>query len=749
MSSLTLNDLGLQSLPEDTLIPPECRMQNAATVVDCINRAIEDDYGRSRKRAKVDGLVDGNPPQNPRRLRDFGMAKATNVNFGTARSFLATASDAIYDLATQAPALVQIEVEHGTPGEAAKWGRIMSEEVDLAIAIDEDWDVDDQDSQNEMVLHGCGPLIFENNDDVLPIAISTDNFKIPDMTPSKPSRWEMCFAIRDYYPPELYRFIVDEAAAKAVGWRVNFTKKIIAGAMDEKSPDNQTYTWEWYQNQLKTNSLQYQGDLTKVCKMAHAWWREFPKPGERQGKITHAIVERTGGANPGIEYCYLHVGRYETWKEAVHPMYYDRGRAGLHHNVTGLGVKMYSTLKLQNIAMSHLFDTALSPKTLFTTTTEQQWQQSAGVQLFDSAILKPGITPVQNPISGFVQEGLKLVETTDQLMRSNTSQYQQPVQPDKPGNPDTATEVKRKAMQQASIGGAQFSRWYRQRDILFGEIVRRFFNLNSNDPRAKKCQERCLAKRVPKECFGRIRRVMAVRVVGQGSPFLRTQALGALAQVVGGFPETGQQNWRRDTVAAWCGHEAVSRYMPEGETSMAMADQKVLATLQVVAMKDGVAPVPSPSQNPITFAGVFLGACADALASLQKGGDPQKVSAFLDMSGPAAHMHIQRLSSDPIKKEVAGMLMKKWKRIAVLADKLKKHLQQQAEKQQQLRGKMQGQITDAQIKAQATAEKLKLAREKQAATLQMKREAHNQNLALADSRTAADITLAHHRALSE
>jgi len=751
MSGLTFNDLGLQSLPDDTLVPPECRMQSADVVVDCINRAIEDDYGRSRKRAAVDGLVDGNPPQNPRKLKNYGLGKATNINFGTARSFLSAGSDAIYDLATQAPAVVQIELENnlGNRDEVTQWGRIMSEEVDLAIATDDDFDNDDQVSQNEMVLHGNGPLFFEDNDLVLPIAVSTDNFKIPDLTPSKPSRWEMAFILRDYYPPELYRFITDEAAAAAVGWNLPFTKKIIAEAMDEKSPDNQTYTWEWFQNQLKTNSLQYVGDLTKVCKMAHAFWREFPKKGERQGRITHAIVERTGGANPGIQYCFLHVGRYASFNECLHPMYYDRGRAGLHHNVTGLGVKMYGMMKLQNIALGRMFDTAMSPKTLFTTTTEKQFTDSLGVQLMESGILKPGVTPVQNPISGYVQEGLKLIQTTDELSRSNLSQYQQPVAPDRPGNPDTATEARMKAMQRGAVSNSQYSRWYKQRDLLFTEIVHRFFKPNSTDPRATECQRRCLERGVRKECFERIRRVQAVRVIGQGSQALRVQALTSLSSIVGGFPESGQDAWRRDLTAAWCGYAQVGRYMPEAETSSTVQDQKAMATLQVVGMKDGVPPVMSPSQNALTFSGTFLQACSDSLGSLQKGGNPQMVSSFLDLAGPAAHAHIQRLQKDPLRKEVAAVLMEKWNKIAGLSDRLKKHLADQAKQQQGQQRKAQGQITDEKIKARKVQGDLALRKEKQDSVMAMQREKHQQALAINDSNAASQIRLNSYRALSE
>jgi len=746
--SWTYDELGLKTLPRDSLIPPTCRMQNAEAVVDAVDRAIQNDDKRSRKRAAVDGLVDGNPPQNPRKLRDLGFAKATNTNFGTARSFLESGAGAVYDLFSQAPGFVQVEISHGSSEDQIKWGRIMSEELDYAYATDDDWDLDMQLSQNEMILHGNGPLFFEDNDALFPISVATENFKVPDLAPSKPSRWELAFILFNYYPPDLYRFIADDWAAANIGWNVPFTKKVIANAMDEAVPDNQNYNWEWFANQLKSNSLQYTDNQTLVSKMAHVFWREFPLPREKEGRITHAIVERTNVADTP-EFCFLHVGRYKNFKECLHPMYYDRGRAGLHHNITGLGVKMYAAMHLENLFYCRLADAAMSPKTLFTTTTEDQFTKSLGAQLSENGILRPGVNPVQNPIGGFVTEGLQLARTTADLMRSNLSQYRQPVAPDKPGNPDTATEARMKASQQAAVSITQYNRYYKQLDLLDTEIARRAFNLNTTDPRAKAIQERCRNRGVPEECFGRIKRVQHVRVVGQGSPYMRSQATAELYQIAGTLPEDGRRNLIDDFIASRAGYSAVARYNPKTEMSTQVQDQKVLATLQVIGMKDGVPPVFSPSQSAITFAGVFLGACADALASLQKGGDPQSVLAFLELAGPAAHAHITRLQGDPLRKEVADMLMRRWERIGKVADQLRKKVQEQAKQQQAQRQKAQAVLTDTQIHAGKVQADIALKKQKQDAVLAMQREKHGQTLAIADATAASQIRLNQMRSLSE
>jgi hypothetical protein len=734
--AVTNIDSALQTI-EDGVVPV-CRMRTASSTQDFVRRLIDADEKRSKKRFLVAGIVDGNPPFSWRKLREQNRGDRTNVNFGTARSYLESGDGAFYDLFSQAPGFVEIDQTHGDEPKRGEWSREMSAQADKTFAMDHDFDNDMQLSQNQMVLNGTGPLYFENQDCVFPMSVESGDLLVPGRTRSKLSRWEANVIVWDYYPPELYEFIANESAASQVGWDVEFTRMVIEKAMDIRQPDGAKRNWEFYQNELKENSYAYVED-TKICKVAHVFWKEFKGPNDIEGRVTHAIVQREDTTGMGCKYLYIKVGRYAAFEQSTHPMYFDRGRGGYHHTVTGLGVKMYGALEKENRLLCNLMDKAEAPKTLFVPKTAEAAQKFQVATFSDWGLLPPGTEVQQNPIQGFLNDGLAMFRTSSELMRSNLSQYRQPVEMEKPGNPETAFKEKMNASQQGALSNTSFSRYYRQLDALYSEIVRRLCNLNTTDQRAKDFQKRCIEAGVPKECFGRVLSVKAVRVIGEGSPFMRQQTVQTLTSVIGRCDEQGQDAWLNDYIASHAGQAAVKRYNPK-PTAMKLAnDQRERAMNQVAGMKVGLPPTISGSQNALTFAGVFLHASVEALKSVQKGADPKEVLSFLNLSGPATAAHIKRMENDPLRKDVVDELVKQWKHLSTLVDRLKKLVQQQDQKQKGQQQKTQGAMSDAQIKIMKTRGELQLKSQKQQHAMALKTAATRQNLAINDARTASEI----------
>lgn len=724
-------------------IVPECRMKEARGAQSLVSRLIDKDRKRSRKRAMVDGLCDGNAPLSDAKLREANRADAANFNDGTGRAFLESGAGAIYDLSTEAPGRIQIDTSHGNSEQRVDWSRIMSQKADLMFFRDKSWDSREQTSQNETVLHGTGPYYFDDGHVVLPRAIPTGNLLIPDFAPSDVEEWEEAVILDQYMPPRLYSFIRNEEAAAKVGWNVEHTKMVIEYAMDQQQPANRNRDWEWFQNQLKTNSIDYVDGL-KVCKLAHVFCKEF------DGRITHGIVEEADTSGMGIKWLFHSIGRYASWYEAIHPMYFDKGRAGLHHNVTGLGVKMLGMMTYKNRLFLNLCDKAFAPKILFKPTSAEAATKFQLTRFGDWGLLPPGTEAVQTPIQGFLQDGLAMYRTSDEMLRSNLSQYRTPVEPDKPGNPDTAMEVRMKASQSGSLANTTFSRYYKQLDLLYSEIVRRLCNLNSTDARAKEFQKRCTDSGVPRECFGRIESVQAVRVIGQGSPFMRQQVTQTMMGMFAHLPETGQANLMDDFIASHAGQSAVSRYNPRSvNMSTLVGDQKERANNQIANAKVGMMPTPSPSQNPLIFAGLFLQAATQAVSTVKQGADPRQVVQFLDIIGPAIHAHLKRMQNDPLRKQAAELLEKQTERLGKITDQLKKMIAQKAQQQKQQQAKTQQVMSDQQIKEYKVRGDLNLKSVKLRHSMATKDATTRQNLALNDARTSSEISLSHFRALNE
>lgn len=731
----------LATIEQDGTIP-ECRFANAAALQDFVMRLNKNDEDRSKKRALARGLYDGNPPYKNSALRAAGRAEACNVNWGTGRTYIESAVGGYYDLASEAPGIVAIRTSHGKDTDKDIWSRVMSAQADLLFHDpDTDWDYEMQNSQFEMTVHGRGPFLFEDEYKVFPRSIHDGDLKVPERTPATISRWEVGCVDADYYPGELYDFIRDEEAATQRGYNVEHVKKAIANAMDVQQPTSRAWDWEFYQDQLKQNSTSFV-DESKIIPCSHGFWREF------DGTITHGIVVRDGMANTRPEYLFFRQHRYDSFNQVIHPMYADRGNGGFHYTVTGLGVKQFGAMVYENRLLCNLMDKAFAPKIFFkfgSTESEQKFTLST---FGDWGRVPAGTDFIQNPIQGMLNDGLAMFRTSSELMRSNLAAYRQTVPMEKQGNPETAKGRMIDAAAQSSLSKTGVNRYYAQLDVLYAEMVRRMCNLNTTDPRAKMYQERCMGKGVPRECFGRIESVRAVRVVGEGSPFLRKQALADMEPFIGRMPEDGQQNWLDDFIASHAGMSAVPRYNPQAREHKPDEQEKD-AMLQIAAMKVGVPPVITSEQRPLLFAGLFLKSCVEAIGGVQKGAPPAEVLKYLDLAAPATLAHLKRIAKDPSRKDVFKVLFEKWKKVAAMADKLKKMVGDQAKKQKEQQQKTQAAMSDQALAAAKVKQELALKTAKTKHAMAIKTATTRQGLALADARAASDIRLNHMRAFQE
>lgn len=725
-------DYGLKTISKDGEVP-RCRMSSAANVQDMGRRLWTNDEKRAFKRAKVFGIVAGFPPYSNAVLRGAGRAEACNANFNTANGYMENGSGAFYDLFSEAPGYVGIKTSHGEDDERKdEYSRIMSEEADRIIGNDPLFDYEMQQSIWNMVLYGCGPLIWEDVFRVFPVSVNSADFKVPERTKSDSDYYELVWIDRDYYPPQLFEFIENEEAARKAGWDVEYTKEVISNAMQIRQPDGRLYDWEWYATELKTNAVNYLDD-TLVCRVGICFWKEF------NGRISQAIVERENTGTTAVKYMFIHVGRYENFRQCVAPMYYDRGNGGLHHSVTGMGTKMYSAIEFENRLLCRLMDGAFAPKILFKPTSSEAAQKMQLAHLGDYGVVPAGWDMEQIPIQGFISEGLEMFKASSDLMRSNLSAYRNSSPMKQSGNPLTAKQVMYDASQQSALNKTTFNRYYRQLDLYYGEVVRRLCNFQSNDKRAEHFQTRCHDRGVPRECFGRLEMVRAVRVVGEGSAFMRKQSVAELMNVAQGFPEEGHNNWLNDMIAATAGQSAVNRYNPDKARKKLADDQTAEAMLQVAGMKIGVAPVVTSTQKPLRYAGIFLKSSVDALETLKQGANPQEVVKFLDLSVPACIAQVKRVMNDPIRKMAGQAILDQAERMGKIVDQIKRGLAQQQQQQAQLRKQQQDTLTDQQIRLLKVKGDLNLKSQKQQASLAMQSQKHRQNLAIADATAASQI----------
>lgn len=730
--------------------PPETRIGSANQARSIFQRMQETDLQvRSKRRALVKGLVDGNPPYRQRDLDNAGRSHQCNINFRMAESYLENAVGAFYDAHNEAPTYATIRLKKGTPEEVESWSRIVTLHFDWLCRFEESFDYTMQVSQAEMVLYGRGPLVFQDIFDWRPIALRDDQLKVPEGTKSDTSLWEYCSVEMEYLADQLWKFIRNEKEAKQLGWNVERVKQAIIRASPEANKGGLYMTWEWHQQQLKNGSIDY-SSASKTISVAHVFCREFAKEGEAEGKITHVMVDQSPQGPAVDTFLFQKVGRFDNWRECIHPMYYDRGIGGFHHGVTGMGTKMFSLFELQNRLLCNASDKAMAPKLFFKPTSSSVAEEFSIVQHGDYGVSPEGFDVQQIPIGGFVDEAMLFNRQLTEIASSNLSAYRTNLSEPMRGNPDTATKVQLDASKEAALQKTQMVRYYTQKDALYAEMYRRAVNtVSKTSPggaRALEFIERCKTDGVPLEAMKQVEWVQASRVVGQGSQYLRKQVLNELWVTVGQtIPEDGRTNLVDDIIAVGAGPSGVERYNPKPSQATLPSDQYANAVSQVADMKIGVPAVVTASQNPAIYAAVFLKAGDDAAGSLERGANPQEVAAFLELDGQAIAKHLQRMSKDPSRKGLLQGMVKQMQQLAQIHDKLVQHIQQQAEQQQAEQQRLQQEQTSMQ--SQFALDKAKqdfelgLRAEKTRAGIADKNLKTQQSMILKDATTAQSIKL--------
>ncbi len=678
--------------------PPETRLQGAFETAEIVEQLIDADSKRNYTDAKIKGMIDGNPPYDQAALDENNQSWRCNVNWRIGEAFLNIALSIYWNLTAEGPTKATCLTRWGRDSDQnADWSGIITEEFERLNIEDSTLTNMFRDSQHDMVLYRMGPVMWMDAFDFRAKPIKCSNFLTLDKTKSHIDDWKLVVIRTPYTSDELYACVANEKAATAYGWNVPLAKKVLMEAFPFQSYKRRKDDWAFFQQRIRNNDLHVSMEAESIP-VAHVLVKEFAKDGEVEGRISHMMIVE---GQTKDEYLYKRVGRYENWRQAICPFYYDTGD-GEHHSVKGMGVKAFGALDRINRLMGHEVDLAFIGSALnfqFQTEADKeamQMMQMGVVNFWPRGInlLTTGNTGQLIAAPGIVRNNLLNTVT------SNLSQYRQGLEQEK-GNPITAREVNYRAENQNFVSKSSLEYYFEQSDDFYAERFRRAANPNLSEQvyggrQAIAFQERCFKRGVPKEALQRCY-VTATRTVGYGSPDARMQAMMRLLNRYPLYNETGKARILEDITAADVGHSIMRRYIPENEADPHAEFQRSQAQDKVGLIKQGILPVVTPDQNPVIFADTYIMAAAQAQESLQQGANPAEIVAFVDLAGESATYQLQRFANDPMRKQAYDELNKRLQQIAKMNDQLKQQLQQQQEQQGQQQQKTQQAMSDEQI----------------------------------------------------
>lgn len=694
---------------------------------------VDGNKARSEKNAKLKGAIDGNRPYAWGKLNAAGQLWRTNVNFGQAKASASAALVPYYDLFSGGSKYFRVETKVGqSEDERSYYSDIITEEADRILRDSDSYDFNIQAMLFDMVVFGRGFLHWSN-----PLSwefewIEQHLVYAPERSKAFTGSLPLIVLRQSFQVDQLWRKIEDEEAAAAAGWKVGAVKKAIEKCYPKDNQGN--YEFEEAQRRIKENEL-YEGLTCPTVNVFHLLVSEF------DGTVSHLIVTEGDRATKedqsGMECEFLleSRGKYKKMREVL-PAFFFETLDGSWHGANGLAKDIFQITELQNRTLCSAVDlTFMRCGITLKSRTAEAAQKMNLIQMGIFNLLPPDVEPQQSTILGDVASPVAMYELLDVTVQRNTGTYRPKME--KPsGNPRTAEEVRREFEAGATLSNSAVNRFWKQLDHFYRELFER---LKKDAEFKKNLKERG----VPLEVLDKILCVYANRTAGNGSAYMRREALKEMAPLVAQFPEKGRVAWLEDTLGSLLNTRAVQRYLPKQDDEMRKTNDHAWATVENVCLKQGMAVVWTETQNNVIHAQVHLAAAAQAIKAAQgmQGEDLVNVHNFAEAVGTHVAVHLGKLSGDKVRQGDYQMLIQQWQKLAEMNDQLRKVIDANAKKMEQQQPEPQPQIDPKAIaKLRETEAKLQHKEASHQQKLRQNDERHRMNLATADARTAQQLT---------
>lgn len=697
----------LLKIDEGSKKPPTTRIKNGASARALAAKAIKDDEQRSRNRALVEGLVDGNPPYPDGKRKANGLSWTANLNFGEGEGIMDSSAVPYYSLfsGVEYYAETKTAFEKENPDHETWHGKIGCRFHNLLKRWAKfDWTM--QNASMWMRLHGIGPCFFDRAGDWRPKALPTRAVLAPKKSPSCVDPETKYYVVRvPYTVVDLWERIKDEKAATKMGWNVSYVRKLLTKKhRPEGQSINEGYDWEKLQEELKNNDLYTSEVECDDIPCAHVLVKEF------SGKVSHFIVTESdielgetkedGTPKADEEFLFKSPNRYENYNQALVVFFQTIGK-GTWHSVRGIASKSFRHLEVSNRLKCRAVD---------------------GVFMKGSLILKPGtagnvdklqlmqVGPVTYIPAGAELQQLQMHGATEELLAvdrlltnhlsNNLGMFQARSlsREDGRGEVPTAAQIQAQVAKESTLSNGQITLFYQTLDSLYAEMFRRAADPNTSDEEAKRFQRECVEDGVPKKALTKMEFVRANRVSGYGSPQMRKLTDQEMMPLVPMLPEQGKQNFLKDAIGAIKGADKVERYFPEQHVP---TQDDSIAGLENTSIMQGELPILSSGQNDVVHLKIHVEHAEKTLVPLKEAMDAeqpidpaqlQQAERYVQVMAAHCAEHLGRLEGDPTRKEVAQFFEKELKNLVSFDGELRAALIQ-AQREAELAAAEQEQAT--------------------------------------------------------
>jgi len=698
--------------------PSKSRFANATNCWNVFQKCLNDDATAAEKRSRIQGLIDGNPPYDAKKLEALGQSWRANVNYREAESIRDSNSSAYWSLVTEVPTLITCSVREkkgDVPWQRENWGQIIAEELtDLMMEWD-DFYFNFMQHVGEMLTFGLGPVVWTDKFDWRFEALQHANILIPPRTKSTIGKVTLFF-IRDTISIfDLFTAIEDPKIAKEMGWNVKEVRDVIIERWNKgRLLDSEKYSksqWESFQQMVKNNDVWQDYDDMDGLKIVHCYTKEV-----KSGKISHRIMPEVDARK---KFMYEACDEYADMAQVFSPFIFNIGD-GFMRSVKGIGHRMYQSIELSNRLINTTFDGAMLGASLIVNSNGSKKDMRL-MRMGPVTQLPEGITPIQTSFVPNLNGIIMARGMLSSLLHNNHGV--KPISTDTNDMPRrTRAEVMIAEQKEAKLLNYQIAQYYTHWDRVYREILRRLFS--SGYPTGhrgyqgkKDFIQRLKDRGVPAEAMDVKRlKVKAFRAIGAGSQSVRQQITKQILEGSAMYDSRGKQNAVRDWLASLGGYDAADRYSPIANRDQIATTEHTLAAVENAVIADGK-PIPvGVDQLHNIHLMVHMPQLMELVTQIMKAMDagqdinPQAVLPALEQWLPHVIEHLQLLAGDPRNKEAVQQYTAAIKQAGVLMQDLDAMAKQNDQARQQAMQENAQTLMQAQAAIQSDDLKVKLAR---------------------------------------
>lgn len=773
--SLKPEQIEMQSVTE-TGNAVKNRIQHIAAAIHLFDKEQESHKPDAIRRARIKGMINGNPPYDQNRLEELGLGYMINVNFQEMRSILDAKAASHYELFFEVPTLIEVKQVLGNDPQqpTTDFGFIIAEEFSKMCFEWSGFLPFMDKTRREADAYGLGVGGFRDEYDWRPRAFNSGSFLTNKRAEMDIEKLPYAFLRDPVQVGELFRMALEDPdTAKKDGWNLDQVRRVMKNVFNKQSTGDdetdpyQTSMWESIEQQIRNGEfIEFEKHQFEYLSLVHLLVREID-----DGKVSHYIFDE--GARPEDGFLYEADRQYDNMSQALWWLPYNNGD-GFLHSVRGLASMIEHHCDLSNRYLGRVFDAGFTTSSLLL-------QPNGPVDMSQLQLIRMGVITIiphqvkaiQSSFQPNVGQLIQLRDLSSSIMRNNTGIYRQ--------NPElfaeqqrdkTAYQVSQEVAREARSEKSSIAFDYDHVEKLYREMFRRVTNpeyIQSSVDRpglkeARKFVMACLRRGVPFELLTTpgVFEVYATRAMGLGSWGVKLDLSNQVLNMQGMYDEAGRINAIRNWLAVRVGYRNVDQYKPLVNRDQIPTNETSIATLENNDMMEGSSvPVGSDQLHTVHFQ-VHLQLAMGILGSYQQNGaqnmNVQQTLVYLQQAIPHMEQHLQYLSQDPTRGDFIKQGMEALKMLAQFAQMLNKAQEQLAEQQQQEQAAQQQMLMEAQqvmqdretmLKAEEIQKKYEVEMAKQNSLNQMRAQKTRDQMDIRRAQTAESLNLSREKQAAE